>query len=225
MFKPTYSNNLKEATTEPGFKVMCLVVEDRVEVQIMDAIGPGGVEVESVQGFLAEHSDKPVRAKVNSPGGLAYDGIALMNAFDDHPQDVTAEITGQAYSAAAIAVMGADRIEMREGTRLGIHRAHALLVGNALILRDVANELESLDGDIASIFAQRSGQTAEKMLELMDGKPDGTSFRPEDAVSLGLADGVIAPEKRHKAARASRLDPKLESLLACHRLKNEYYKP
>jgi len=68
-----------------------------------------------------------------------------------------------------------------------IHNSWGLVIGNAEDMRELADRLDKHDANIASIYADRAGGTAEDWLELMSAE---TWFSAEEAVEAGLADRV-----------------------------------
>ena len=125
---------------------------------------------------------------VNCYGGDVFEGKTIMHRLRDYSGSVTAVVEGVAASAASfIIVGGADRIVMREGSRMMVHNALTMAVGNANDLGKLSAELRGQSEDIARIYAERSGSNVDEWLEVMDKE---TWFTAEQAVSAGLADAV-----------------------------------
>ncbi|NLE67664.1 MAG: Clp protease ClpP, partial [Lentisphaerae bacterium] len=83
-----------------------------------------GIDPAKVVALLRGAPDaKRINIRLNSPGGSAFDGIAIFNALKDHPAKVTVKVDGLAASAASIIAMAGDTIEMGEGSFLMVHRA------------------------------------------------------------------------------------------------------
>lgn len=125
---------------------------------------------------------------VNCYGGDVFEGKTIMHRLRDYSGSVTAVVEGVAASAASfIIVGGADRIVMREGSRMMVHNALSMAFGNANDLDKLSAELRGQSEDIARIYAERSGSNVDEWLEVMDKE---TWFTAEQAVSAGLADAV-----------------------------------
>lgn len=125
---------------------------------------------------------------VNSYGGDVFEGLTMMHSLRSHPARVTAVVKGVAASAASfIVVGGANRVVMREGTRMMVHNALSVSVGNADDLDKISKELRSTSSDIAAIYASRAGSDAGEWQSAMDAE---TWFTAEEAVAAGLADAV-----------------------------------
>lgn len=134
-----------------------------------------------------------IRLHVNSPGGDAYQGIAMMNALQSHPARVEATVEGMAFSAASfIVVGGADRVVIYPGAEMMIHDALASSYGNADDMSRSIERLDRMSNSIAEIYARRAGGDPEDWREAMRAE---TWFTAQEAVDAGLADEVWEPEE------------------------------
>lgn len=187
------------------FKVGVKAEADSVEMMIHGHIGDDwrGLDSGSVAAFLKEHKGKPINVDINSPGGLAYDGVSIYNALAQHGSPVNIDITGIAASAASIIAMAGDKIRIAENGSFMIHRALAIGIGNTKLMLDLADFLEKLDGQIAATYAARTNRKSETMLKMMDGAVDGTTFSGPEAVENGFCDEVIPLKKKPKDTGAS----------------------
>ena len=138
--------------------------------------------------------------RLNSAGGNAFDGVAIMNALKDHPAKVTVKVDGLAASAASIIAMAGDTIEMGEGSFLMVHRAHGLAYGHRDDLRELADVLEKADGEIIDVYARRSKKPVETVRGWVEAE---TWFTGQEAVEAGLADRTVqAPKALENAVHA-----------------------
>lgn len=170
--------------------------DSSAEIFIYGEIGYWGVEAEHFARQISDLDVDDLQVRINSPGGDAFDGIAISNALRAHKARVTVTVDGLAASAASIIAMGGDRIIMNRGAEMMIHNASGYAYGPATIMDETATLLRKLDASLASVYAARAGGTAEKWRTIMDAE---TWFTAEEAVDAGLADEwVDAP-----AARAS----------------------
>ncbi len=138
--------------------------------------------------------------RINSPGGLVYDGLVIYNALSTHGPQVTVTIEGLAYSAASFIAMAGDTIKMHEASDLGIHRAHGVSVGNSKTMLAVADWLDTIDEHLVDIYTARTGAEPAQVEAWMDGTDDGTLFSAKDAKKYGFADEIIPLAKKKKAA-------------------------
>jgi ATP-dependent protease ClpP protease subunit len=131
-----------------------------------------------------------VELHIHSPGGDAFDGIALYNAFRDHDRNkgpVAVEIDGLAASAASVLAMAGRRVKMRPGAQLMIHDAWGMTIGPADEQRRMAEDLDRTSDAIAEIYAARAGGEPKAWREAMRAE---TWYRGAEAVEAGLADEI-----------------------------------
>ena len=176
---------------------------DRAEILIYDVIGEnwwtgGGVTARAIVSALAELAGTPLLVRINSRGGDVQDGTALYNAFASHDAEVTFRIDGWAASMATV-LPCAGKVEAYSSTMLMIHNSSSCLCGNAKALRDAANMLEKVDGQMADIYARKSGLAAAEWSTRMDGEVDGSWLTAAEALELGLIDEIIDGEAKATA--------------------------
>jgi ATP-dependent Clp protease protease subunit len=128
-----------------------------------------------------------INLRINSPGGDAFDGIAIHNMLKNHKAKVVATVDGIAASAASIIAMAADEIIMPQNAFLLIHGASGIAMGNAGDMQSMADDLKRLDLAIVNTYAARSGQKADKISAIMK---EDRLMGASEANELGLADTV-----------------------------------
>lgn len=204
-FEIQASKEVQALASSESFKVGVKASAESVEMMIHGVIGDSweGLDSGSVSNFLKDHRGKSVNIDINSPGGLAYDGVAIYNALVMHDANVNVDITGIAASAATIIAMAGDHIRIAENASFMIHRAWGVSIGNSAVMRDVGEMLDKIDAQIAATYAARTGRTVAKMSQLMVGTVDGTTFSGTEAVSERFADELIPLKKRDKPGSES----------------------
>lgn len=105
---------------------------------------------------------------INSPGGDVFAGISIYHILKRHEASITVHVDGIAASAASIVAMAGDRIVMPKAATLMIHNAWSFGAGNKTKMRAMADELERLDGQLADIYASRTGKDAATVSVWMD---------------------------------------------------------
>lgn len=161
------------------------------EILIYDIIGQGDSTAHSVRKQLSAMTGK-VTVRISSPGGDAYQGVAIMNTLRNYPGHVTTIVDGVAASAASyIAIGGADTALMAPNSELMIHEAFRAANGNATQLEKMAADLNRISANIASIYAEKAGGTVDQWRSLMR---EETWFSAHEAVDAGLADGLANQE-------------------------------
>lgn len=137
-----------------------------------------------------------IRLRVNSPGGDAYQGIAMMNALQTHPARVETTVEGMAFSAASFIVAGgSDHVTIYPGAEVMIHDALVSTYGNADDMGRAIERLDRMSNSIAEVYARRAGGDPEDWREAMRAE---TWFTAQEAVDAGLADEVWEPEEEEK---------------------------
>jgi ATP-dependent protease ClpP protease subunit len=186
---------------------------DVAEVWIYDEISWWGVSaatfVDEIRGITAPR----IVVHINSPGGDAFDGVAIMTALRSHPAHVTTRTEGLAASAASIIFQGGDSRVMVQHATLMIHEAWGGCVGPAADMRAFADVLDKLNDTLAAVYAERSGKhDAAHFRDLMAVE---TWLSDAEAVELGLADEVfVQPRKDAPAASSGFLPPNAFTLPA-----------
>lgn len=164
------------------------ITEDSVDVLIYDEIGYWGVTAQDFVRELADLSTRNINLRLNSPGGDVFDGIAILNALRNHQATVNVTIEGLAASAASFIAMAGETVTMARNSELMIHEPHAVAVGlNAAEMRDLAERLDKVGDNIASIYAEKAGGTVEQWRAAMERE---TWYSAQEAVDAGLADAV-----------------------------------
>jgi ATP-dependent Clp protease protease subunit len=126
---------------------------------------------------------------LNSPGGDAFAGIAIYHALKRHPATVNVHVDGIAASAASVVAMAGDRIVMPRAATMMIHQAWGVGMGGKTDLRALADELERLDGQLAGIYAARTGKDAAVISAWMQSE---RWMNGDEALADGFADEVEA---------------------------------
>lgn len=157
----------------------------------------------SIGRVLADNRGKPVTLRVNSPGGLAYDGVAVFNALMAHDGPTTAIIEGLAGSAASLACIACDRVTAYSSATFHPHYSLGLAFGHAADIRNVLRQLETLDQQLVRLYSERSGRSLVQVRKDLQGPDgDGTVFSAQDAQRAGYVHEVLTHE-RSKPRRAA----------------------
>lgn len=158
------------------------------EILIYDIIDPWGVSAGDFANALNELDVDEITVGINSPGGIVFDGIAIMNALKRHPAKVIARIDGMAASAASFIAMAGDEIQTSKYAEMMIHEARGYVSGVASDMKEMHDLLIRHNESIASVYADRAGGEVKDWLKLMRNE---TWFTAEEMVAAGLADTII----------------------------------
>lgn len=152
--------------------------------------GVSAQEVASALDLLGDVDNLIVR--VNSPGGEAFEGRAIMNLLRANKAHCIAVVDGLAASAASYISVGCDETVMSPGTSLMIHDTHTIVYGDAAGLRKEADRIDSISNAGAELYASVAGGTVEQWRELQRAE---TWYTAAEAVAAGLADRVdVVPD-------------------------------
>ena len=162
--------------------------EQQAEIFIFDEIGVFGVSAQSFVQELKGLQGKSLKVRVNSPGGDVFDGLAIHSALVQHDAPVETVVDGLAASAAAIVTMAGKTVTMAENAFLMIHDAWGMVLGNAREMREFADLLDKVSGQVAQLFAKKTGLEFDDVRGLMEKE---TWMSAAEAVDKGFADGVM----------------------------------
>lgn len=168
------------------------------EVSIFDEISPWGITADEFVRDLKALDVDTIELRLNTPGGLVFDGITIYNALRDHRATVNATVDGVAASIGSIIAMAGDTITMNRGTHMMIHDPSGGVIGNAKDMRDMADVLDKVAGTMAGLYADRAGGTPAEWRDVMLAE---TWYTADEAVSAGLADQVAGADSSAAAAR------------------------
>ncbi len=162
-------------------------VDGTTTVYLYDEISYWGVTAGDFVATLQGIDTETIDLHINSPGGDVFEAIAILNSLRQHPATVNVTVDGLAASAASFVAMAGDTVTMARNAEMMIHDAWGLVLGNAADMREMADRLDSVSNNIASIYAGKAGGTVEDWRAVMLGEK---WYSAEEAVSAGLADSV-----------------------------------
>ncbi|QKY80005.1 capsid maturation protease [Gordonia phage Doggs] len=180
-----------------------------VELLIYDEIDPfwGVAAAELVRELARIDADRELKVRINSPGGDVYEGIAILNALRGRDGKVTTVVDGLAASIASVIAMAGSEIVMMPNSEMMVHDPWMLTIGDAEDMQTAADNLGRIADNLASIYADRTGGTAEEWRAIMRAE---TWYSADETVEAGLADRVeeVATEDQKTAAQkaAARFD-------------------
>ncbi len=145
-----------------------------------------------------------VKVRLDSPGGIVWDGFAIYNALHQHPARVEIDIDALAASAASVIAMAADEIRIAEAAMMMIHDPWSCTCGSANDLRAEAGLLDKITGSIAGVYTARTGIKRDAVLKMM---ADETWLDAQEAVDQGFADSVTKNKSAPKNEGPSNVIP------------------
>ncbi|MBL8560894.1 MAG: Clp protease ClpP [Gemmobacter sp.] len=150
-----------------------------------------------------------ITIRLNSGGGDPVAGEAIRATLAGHPGGCTIIVEGQASSAASLILMGAADRQMTAGSFIMLHNPSAYVYGGADDMRAQADFLDMLARVYAQVYAERSGQSLEAVMQIMAAE---TFYNAEAAIEAGFIDQVAA-----ESANSSPVKPFAELKIAMTR--------
>ncbi|WP_051775882.1 head maturation protease, ClpP-related [Paenibacillus tyrfis] len=162
-------------------------------------------EVEStspgrVSQAISDASGDDLEVVINSGGGDVFSGSEIYTALKGYPGNVTVKIVGAAASAASVAAMGGNKVEMSPTSLLMIHNARARNDGDKRDHRHAADFLHTVDQAIANAYRLKTGMLQSELLALMNKE---TWMNAQDALEKGFIDEIMFDEGNQLRAVAS----------------------
>ena len=138
---------------------------------------------------LAALKNETVTIRINSVGGSVPDALAIHNAIRRHASDISIVIDGMAMSAASLIAMAAP-CSMAENAIMMIHAPWVHAAGNAVELREVADQLDVWSEGLAQSYSRKSGIAAEDIVSTyLDGKDH--YLTAAEAQAAGFVDEIV----------------------------------
>lgn len=135
---------------------------------------------------------------LDSPGGDAFAGSMIHDMLREYSASGRGRVIAMvtlAASAASIIAMAADEIRISLLGTIMIHEPWSRPTGKSSVLRAVADVLDSVRDGQVETYMRRTGQSREKILELLNGSDgNGTYMNARTAIALGFADSIMHEE-------------------------------
>jgi len=137
----------------------------------------------------AERVSRRIHVRINSNGGEVYSGIAIFNALRHSQADIRIYVDGIAASMASVIALCGKPVEMSKYARLMLHSVSGGCYGNKQDLQRCMEEIESLEGSLSEIYAERLGMSQEEVKQTyFDGEDHWLTAK--EALDLGFIDGI-----------------------------------
>lgn len=199
---------MNRVALKPG-RVRVNAAEDdkNPEILIYGDIGYGwydeGITGESIAREIAAIDANEIDVRLNSGGGLVFEGLAIYNALARHPAKINMHVDSIAASITSVIMMAGDEIHIAEGAQVMIHKPWSGTWGDADAFRKEAAILDKLQSGIVDIYAARTGTDRADLESMVNAE---TWFTGQEAVDAGFADSMTPAKKKTKAAASALLD-------------------
>ncbi len=146
----------------------------------------------------SENPEKEIMLYINSPGGVVYSGLAILDTMQHVRCPVSTMCVGMAASAAAMLLTAGEKGRRRAlpNARILIHQPHGGAKGQATDIEIQAREVRYLKDTLIRIMAKACGRPAEELAADMD---RDNYMSAVTAKEYGLIDEVL-PAREKKAA-------------------------
>lgn len=176
------------------FEICAKTKSDHPEVLLYGSISEWGKIkaadfISNLKALEAKHTE--VTFRIHSGGGSIFEGVPIYNAVENSKLKLTGIVDGLCASMMAVILQAFKTRKMVRGAKLMIHQGSAVISGGVKKIREEADLLETLNKDMAEIFAKRTGKTAEWVLENWMKDGEDKWFSAEEALREGLIDEVI----------------------------------
>lgn len=164
------------------------------EIMIYDVIGDawdGITAKQFVKELNAIDADEVV-LRINSPGGLVYEGLAIYNAIKQFNGKVTTRVDAVAASIASVIFMAGDVREMPPVSDIMIHKPWSFISGDADDMREEADELDRVQNMLEEIYEKATGMDRAAINEMVN---QTTWLSGEDAFENKFATNLLEDAK------------------------------
>jgi ATP-dependent Clp protease protease subunit len=183
------------ARGERAFDIYSLLLRERILFlgqEVDDQIA--NLLIAEILYLDADNSDRDIYLYINSPGGLAYAGMAIYDVMQHVSCDVSTICVGMGMSAAAMILAGGapgKRFAL-PNSKIMIHQGSAGAKGAPRDMEIHLREVLATTRRMAEILAHHTGQP----LERVEADIDRDFFMtPEAACAYGIVDSIIAPRR------------------------------
>lgn len=161
---------------------------DQAEIIIYDVIGWPFNDARDLVIAISDLKGRPILGRINSPGGDAFDAVALFNAFKDHDAPVTMRIEALAASSASYLALSGSEVQAYPNTMMMIHEPWTISVGDQYRFRDVADVLGQISGIMIDMYAAASTIGKRKIKQMLK---DETWMTAREMKDYGFIDTIL----------------------------------
>lgn len=135
--------------------------------------------------------------RINSPGGDAFEGLAIYNVLRAAKKPIEVCVDGIAASAASVIAMCGDVITMGPNTMMMIHEASGGCFGLAADMTKMAEILTKVSASIGQTYELRTKTPLDEVLALM---AEETWMTAQECVDKGFANGISEQDEASQQA-------------------------
>ncbi|MEO9475862.1 MAG: Clp protease ClpP [Cyclobacteriaceae bacterium] len=173
---------------------LCALSPDQAEIYLYGTFGEEILASEVVQKILeASGKYKTILLRLHSRGGDPLDGLGILQAIKDAKTkvEVNTQCDGMAASFASVIFACGTKREIAQFGRVMIHQASGFGYGQVDELKQTAALMETINDDMASIYAEATGKEKDWILKNWMASGQDKWFRAQDAKDEGIATSII----------------------------------
>lgn len=155
---------------------------------VFDWMNQDSFSPSNIQDQLNDAAGEDITLEINSPGGYVDAGSEIYTALKEYSGKVTANIVGQACSAASWIALAADHVAMAPTAQMMIHRASGGADGNVDDLASAMQGLDQMDQALVDLYAKRTGKTKDEIYDMMK---SNTWMNAKTAKANGFIDEIM----------------------------------
>lgn len=160
------------------------------DVYIYEEIGLNGstTSKELINKLDKMDKSKPLNIRIQSPGGCYYTAVGIANYLKSWKGKVTSYIDGLAASAASYLAINADRVIAYPQSLMLIHSVSTTANGNASDFRQLADNLDKINGQLLQAYIKKSKQSSETVTNWLS---KDTWMTAKECFDAGLVDEIV----------------------------------
>lgn len=180
---------------ERAFDIFSLLLRERIVFlgqEVDDQVA--NLIISQMLYLEARDPEKDISLYINSPGGVAYAGMAIYDVIQHVQPDVSTICVGMGMSAAAMVLCGGT-----SGKRLALPNARIMIHQGSAGTRGAPSDMEiqlrevlALTRRMAEIIAHHSGRSVDQVAADID---RDYFMTPAEAMAYGLIDGIVEPRR------------------------------
>jgi ATP-dependent protease ClpP protease subunit len=173
------------------------------ELMIYDEIGGWGISARQFASDLqALGKIGTLTARIHSPGGDVFEGMAIYNMIKGHPAHKVCHIDGLAASMASVIAMAFDEVIMPENAMMMVHKPWGGTLGDAEDMRKYADLLDKVESNLVGAYQQKTGLPEAELHTLLAAE---TWLTGREAVEKGFANTLTEPLQMAASLTSKRL--------------------
>jgi ATP-dependent protease ClpP protease subunit len=178
---------------------------DKLIEELGRLYGPAAVAAQMRIGDVvcaADDALESVEVEINSPGGSVFEGQRIFSALREMSNrgvQIVTTVNGMAASMGSVILMAGDVRRMTKESRIMIHEASSIAMGDSRDMKRTADLLDGISRDIANIYADRTGGDPGQIRQLMFAE---TWLDADAAMAANFVSEVIDYSKKPEEADA-----------------------